>query len=172
MNIDKDAAKSTGNTFMEFNIGHVENLNPAATTVVNNYYGTRGKPETDIPINKEAIRTDILNYVSCTLQFVKYAWKDKYMVLWKDILNIPAVDAIIYNKGRQERTTFNRKEVAHIICYLGKHSDGGIGIFDNYVATKIAACFNDGAEDAVRPELGYNPSQEIRNAIDALMKAQ
>ena len=83
MNIDKDAAKGSGNTFMEFNIGHVENLNPAATTVVN--------------------------------------------------------------------------------------ANGGIGIFEKYVATQIAASFKDGKESTVRPELGFRPSKEIQSAIDTLM---
>ena len=170
MNIDKDAAKGTGNTFMEFNIGHVENLNPAATTVVNNYYGTRVKSQSEATVNKESVRQEILNYVENTLQFVNPKWRDKYMDLWADILNLPEVDAVVYDKGMQEGTRFNRKEVAHIICYLGKHSDGGIGIFTKYVATHIAASFKDGKESTVRPELGFRPSPEIRDAIDTLMK--
>ena len=169
MNIDKEAAKGSGNTFMEFNIGHVENLNPAATTVVNNYYGTRVKPQTENVINKEAIREEILQYVENTLRFVNHTWKDKYMALWADILQLPEVDAVIYDKGMQEGTRFNRREVAHIICYLGKHANGGIGIFDKYVATQIAACFKDGKESTVRPELGFRPSKEIQSAIDTLI---
>lgn len=170
MNIDKDAAQGSGNTFMEFNIGHVENLNPAAKTVVNNYYGTRVKPQAGTTVNKESVREEILNYVENTLQFVNPKWRGKYMELWTDMLNLPEVDAVVYDKGMQEGTRFNRKEVAHIICYLGKHSDGGTGIFTKYVATHIAASFKDGKEGTVRPELGFRPSQEIRDAIDTLMK--
>ena len=170
MNIDKDAAKGSGNTFMEFNIGHVENLNPAATTVVNNYYGTRVKPQAETVVNKESVRQEILNYVENTLQFVNLKWRDRYMGLWADILSLPEVDAVVYDKGMQEGTRFNRKEVAHIICYLGKHADGGIGIFTKYVATHIAASFKDGKQSTIRPELGFRPSQEIQTAIDTLMK--
>ncbi len=172
MNIDKDAALGTGNTFQEFNIGHVENLNPAATTVVNNYYGSRAKPQpaSQGPANKESVREEILQYVGNTLQFVNTKWKDKYMDLWADILNIPEVDAIIFDPGQQAGTRFNRLELCHIICYLGKHSDGGIGIFKKYVATKIAASFNDGKESTTRPQLGFRPSQEIQDAINQLMK--
>ena len=170
MNIDKDTTLGTGNTFMEFNIGHVENLNPAAKTVVNNYYGTRVKPQTDNVVNREALREEILQYVENTLRFVHHAWKDKYMALWADILLLPEVDAVIFDKGMQEGTRFNRKEVAHIICYLGKYAAGGIGIFEHYVATHIAASFKDGKESTVRPELGFRPSKEIQTAIDKLIK--
>jgi len=170
MNIDKDANLGAGSTLMEFHIGHVENLNPNATSVVNHYYGTRMKPQSDITVNKESVRQEILKYVENTLQFVKPKWRDKYMDLWGDIFLLPEVDLVIYDRGQQEGTRFNRKEVAHIICYLGKHTAGGDGIFENYVATHIANSFKDGKESAVRPELGFRPSKEIQNAIDQLVK--
>ena len=91
------------------------------------------------------------------------------MALWADILQLTEVDAVIFDKGMQEGTRFNRREVAHIICYLGKHANGGIGIFDKYVATQIAASFKDGKESTVRPELGFRPSKEIQSAIDTLI---
>jgi hypothetical protein len=171
MNIDKDTDLGKGATLMEFNIGHVENLNPNLTSVVNhyNYYGTRAKSQPETEVNKEALRQDILQYVGNTLRFVNRAWKDKYMALWADILLLPAVDAIIFDRGLQEGTRFNRKEVAHIICYLGKYADGGYGIFERYVAKHIALCFKDGKETAIRPELGFRPSKEIQHAIDKLM---
>lgn len=172
MNIDKDAKLGSGNTFQEFNIGHVENLNPAATTVINNYYGTKVKPQGDNqgPANKESVREEILRYVENTLQYVAFSWRDKYMELWADILDLPEVDAVIYDRGQQEGTRFNRKEVCHILCYLGKHADGGMGIFQKYVASHIAASLNDGKESTTRPELGFRPSHEIQAAIDKLMK--
>ena len=171
MNIDKDAALGSGNTFQEFNIGHVENLNPSATTVINNYYGLRGKPHTDHkePGNKESVREEILQYVENTLQYVAHPWKDKYMALWADILDLPEVSDVIYDKGRQEGTRFNRKEVCHILCYLGKYANGGIGIFQKYVASYIAASLHDDKQSAIRPELGFRPSHEIQDAIDKLM---
>ena len=169
MNIDKDAVLGTGNTLMEFNIGHVENLNPNLTSVVNNYYGTRAKPQTETSVNKETLNQEIFLYVENTLPFVNQAWKGKYMKLWADILLLPEVDAIIFDRGKQEGTCFNRKEVAHIICYLGKYADGGCGIFEQYVAKQIASCFHDGKEASIRPELGFRPSKEIQHAIDKLM---
>ncbi len=169
---EKDGTLGTGNIIQTFNIHHVEQLNPTAKTVVNNYYGMRMKPQTDGqgPANKEAVREEILRYVENTLQYAAPKWKDRYMALWADILDLTEVDAVVYDKGMQTGTRFNRKEVAHILCYLGKHADGGTGIFRNYVASHIAACFHDGRESTVRPELGFRPSREIQDAIDRLMQ--
>ena len=173
MNIDKDAASGGGNIFnQEFHIGHVENLNPAATTVINNYYGTRSKPRGDSPesADRESVRKEILQYVENTLQYVDHPWKDKYMALWADILDLPEVSDVVYDKGRQEGTRFNRREVCHILCYLGKHANGGLGIFQKYVASSIAASLRDDKQSVIRPELGFRPSKEIQHAIDKLMK--
>ena len=41
---EKDGTPGTGSTYQVFNIHHVEQLNPTAKTVINNYYGT-GKAE-------------------------------------------------------------------------------------------------------------------------------
>ena len=175
MKFDKDCNPGSGNTFQEINIGHVENYNPAATTVVNNnyYYGTREKPEAEeTPVEKSVIRQEILDYVVKTREFVLIKWKDKYMDLWNDILDIPEVAAIIYHRGRQSQTTFNRKEVCHIICYLGQHAVDGMGIFEKYNATHIARSFKDGCEKSTRPELGYKTTLAIRKAIDELLKTK
>jgi hypothetical protein len=123
--------------------------------------------------DKVAKREDILKYVGKTLPLVLYRWKDKYMDLWRDILDIPAVDALIYKKGRQQKTSFNRKEVLHIICYLGKHANGGIGIFeDSYVATNVALLLADGCEKTTRPELGFNTKKTIQAEIEKLMNSK
>lgn len=173
MNIDKDAVPGGGNIFnQEFHIGHVENLNPAATTVINNYYGTRSRSRDDSPesADRESVRKEILQYVENTLQYVDHPWKDKYMALWADILDLPEVSDVVYDKGRQEGTRFNRREVCHILCYLGKHANGGLGIFQKYVASSIAASLRDDKQSVIRPELGFRPSKEIQHAIDKLMK--
>lgn len=174
MDIKIEGNPGTGNTFQEVNIGHVENYNPAATTVVNNYYGSADvEPQmVSKSVGVSVTRDAILDYVSKTIGFVLFQWKGRYMDLWADILELPEVKSIIYDKGRQVGTTFNRKEVAHIICYLGKHALDGCGIFEKYNATHIAASFHDGAEKSVRPELGFKPSKSIQDAINKLLQDQ
>lgn len=168
----------TGNTFV--NIGTVQNYVPNATTVVNyNNYSTKDGSFTksenpneqtddnlpDIPTRRE----ELLRYVQKTLQFVIFKWKAKYMELWNDILDIDEVKSVIYEPGRQVGPIFNRKEMCHIICYLGRYAEGG-GIFEKYNATHIANSFADGGEKTTRPELGARPVKGIQVAIDGLMK--
>ena len=172
MDSNKDAASGSGNIFkQEFHIGHVENLIPSATSVVNYYYGTRGRPRDDSPepANRESVRKEILQYVENTFPYVHYSWKNKYMALWADILDLPEVSDVVYDKGRQEGTRFNWKEVCHILCYLGKYANGGLGIFQKYVATYIAASLDEGKANTIRSELSFRPSKEIQHAIDKLM---
>lgn len=187
MELKIEGNPGTGNHYTEVRIENIENNFPNVkevkiikgtdgqkTTVMSDGSST---PEGNNPSSgdkdKEAKREDILKYVGKTLPLVLYQWKDKYMDLWRDILDIPAVDAIIYKKGRQQKTSFNRKEVLHIICYLGKHANGGIGIFeDKYVATDVAQILADGCEKTTRPELGFNTKKSIQVAIGELMKSK
>lgn len=187
MELKIEGNPGTGNHYTEVRIENIENNFPNVKEV-KIFKGTDGQkttvmsdgsstPEGNNPSSgdkdKEAKREDILKYVGKTLPLVLYQWKDKYMDLWRDILDIPAVDAIIYKKGRQQKTSFNRKEVLHIICYLGKHANGGIGIFeDKYVATDVAQILADGCEKTTRPELGFNTKKSIQVAIGELMKSK
>jgi len=119
---------------------------------------------------KEAKREAILKYVGHTLSLVMESWQDFYMPLWEDILELPEVAAMIYDKGHQQHTTFNRREVLHIICFLGKHAAGGKGIFeDDYNASRISLMLKDGREKSTRPELGFNTTKPIQAAITKLM---
>lgn len=180
MDIKIEGNPGTGNTFVENKYEHVENNFPAVkqVTIVQHADGQRrqelttaGQPA-PADDGKAGTRADILKYVEHTLPFVLYQWKDQYMTLWSDILDLPEVDRIIYQRGRQQKTSFNRKEVVHIICYLGKHAVDGDGIFEDYNATHIAAAFGDGAEQSTRPELGFAPPVAIRKAIDRLLEAK
>lgn len=177
MEIKIEGDPGTGNNYTEINVRQVVNKPHIEKQIIVNCnpHGGKNKVSGHQPASsddKEVLRQEILTYVGKTLPFVLYQWKDKYKELWTDILALPEVDAVIYEKGRQERTAFNRKEVCHIICYIGKHAVDGMGIFEKYNASHIALCFNDDAEKSTRPELGYKPSLAIRNAIDDLFKAK
>ena len=174
MDIKIEGNPGTGNTFQEIKIGKVENYNPAATMVINHYYDSHVKPqdESKASVNKEYVRQEILQYVEKTRQYVAFAWQNQYMALWVDILELPEVQAVVYTPGQKSDKCFNHKEVAHILCYLGKYANGGIGIFRTFVASHIAACFGDGKANTIRPELGFRPSKEIQHAIDNLLKSK
>ena len=194
MEIDVKGNPGKGNHYTEIKVGSIEanfpnvrevtiikeangkkviTTNDSEILTSSNKLNPAHASETGDSINKDARRQVILRYVENTLPFVLYEWKAKYMDLWKDILNIPEVDAIIYKRGHQTKTSFNRREVLHIICFLGKHANGGIGIFEQrYVAKHVALQLKDGCETSTRPELGYNTTKAIQKAIDKLMKSK
>jgi hypothetical protein len=101
MEIKIEGTPGTGNTYQEINIQHVDNFNPNATTVINNYgmrdgnedgenmkkdgmrtslRNTMKEPEENVDITP--IREEILNYVSRLRPNLMDEWKDRYMKIW------------------------------------------------------------------------------------------
>lgn len=184
MQIKIEGNPGTGNSFTEVNIQHVENYNPNATTVTNNYYGTckhqdEGKklkdktqdcvqstlldsmkePEENIDITP--IRTEILNYVSRVRPLLADEWKNRYMKMWEDILGLNVVENVVYQSGKQQGTNFNRNLVANIIHYLN-----GKGIYRDYNATQFAERLEGDKDHSVRGALGNNPAPEIVSRLN------
>lgn len=165
----------TGNHYteikQEIHIGSVGVYNNA-TTIHNTYAdGKLVRLEKDNPIaDMESVRKEILDYVGKTLCLVEEKWKPIYMDLWNDILDLKEVSADIYDRGRQQNTTFNRKLVANIIYYLGNFRNNGSGMFGSYNATTVVSQLEGTKKCSARMELGIWPSREIRDAIDPLLK--
>jgi hypothetical protein len=143
-----------------------------ATTINNTYAdGKLVRTELDSPTNEtESVRKEILDYVSKTLGLVEEKWKPIYMDLWNDILDLKEVSAEVYDRGRQQNTTFNRKLVANIIYYLGNFRNNGSGMYGSYNASTVVSLLEGATNCNVRVELGLQPSRAIRNAIDPLLK--
>lgn len=168
MEIKIEGDPGTGNTYnevkQEFHIGHVENLNPNATTV-NNYYGTRAKGDTPAaaptpPPPSEAARAEILAYVDRLRCDLRDEWKSKYRHLWEDILDITVVKSHIYNPGKQQGTNFNRNLLANIIHHLGTRQ-----VFRDYNASRLASHLEGTPEHSIRSALGSEPPQEITSRL-------
>lgn len=164
--------KDTPRIVQNFNIGSVGQLNPMATTVVNNYYGDNQRDKAGkAPANKEVVRPQIIEYVGKTLLLVSDEWRNKYMDLWNDILKIDEVDAEVYEKGKQVGTTFNRNLVANIIHFLGNWQGKKKGVFKKWEAKEIAVHLEGTWECSTRTQLGIAPSTAIQNAILKLFKS-
>ena len=155
-----------GNSYTEVHIENVQNYNPNATTVINNY-GTQVKPQAAskpgvAETNKEDVRSEIVRYVAKTLNLVSEEWRKKYMPLWEDILKLKAVDVEVYNPGGQQGTLFNRVLVAGIIRILKDH-----GVYvANCTNTALAIALENDYDHHVRQEIGKYPSDEIRTAVE------
>lgn len=172
MELKIEGNPGTGNTFQEIRIGTVQNFNPNATSVVNNNFGDYHKVKED-PFGTAAIasiRKEILDYVGRTRNLVEDRWRDGYMDLWEDILDLDVVAAEVYDRGRQKGTVFNRKLVANIICCLGNFRSKDVGLFGAYSPTPIVKELEGNIACSTRTELGSQPEPKIRNAIRQLLK--
>lgn len=169
MKIEIEGNPGTGNTFSETHIEHVENYNPNAQTVINNYYGTRARKENDRPkagkeTDYDLIRQEILDYVSRLKRYLDNDWKQGYDKLWNDILDVPEVAEKIYDPGKQQGTNFNRNLVANIICCLSTH-----GAFKDYNAAQFTEALEGDKDHSVRHALGFGPGKAISDKIQELL---
>lgn len=182
MKIEIDGNPGTGNTFTEIHIGQVQNYNPAATTVVNNYYGdgntSEGTSQSEEPatpvrsakpsqsdIDTRPIHDEILRYVSKVRPMLSDEYKAGFQDLWTDILAIPEVDAEVYIPGKQQGTNFNRNLVANILHQLGDH-----GFFGQYNAAAMARHLEGDSDHSVRNALGTSPARVIYNKVEKLLE--
>ena len=97
--------------------------------------------------------------------YVSKEWQDKYEGLWKQILELPAVAEKIYDKGRQQGTTFNRNLVANILHLMVEKKV--LALTAN--ATKMAEVLEGDANASVRAKLGEMPEKKIMDAVGELI---
>lgn len=118
--------------------------------------------------NENTVNDVIMEYVGRLKEKVPERWKDGYEQLWRQIIADPSVAAVIYNKGKQQNTTFNRKLVANIIHYLAQK-----GVYDCDSATVFAKALEGNKDHSVRAELGNNPEdKKINKALEAILVAK
>ena len=152
MEINIKGDPGQGNTFQDIHINHVDNFNPNATTVVNNYYGDKQKsvPAAEKVLQdaeREKRKADILQYVAKLSQYVSKDWKNRYETLWKNILALPEVEAEVYEPGKQKGTTFNRN-----------------------LATRLTIALEGDKEHSVRNQLREYPQNDgIKEKINDLL---
>lgn len=161
MDIKIEGNPGTGNTFQEIHINHVDTFAPSATTVINNHYGDR-KPEraaTDSN-TKNADRVqrqaEIMQYVNNLKPYVAPDWKNRYEALWRLILGLPEVSAVVYEPGKQRDTTFNRDLVANIIYIMCN-----AGIIAETNATTLTLALEGDKAHSVRAQLRKVPQDSI-----------
>ena len=116
--------------------------------------------------NPQPDKKSIIDYVmKLHPVYVSKEWQDKYEWLWKAILELPVVAEKIYDKGRQQNTTFNRNLVGNILHLLADKKV--LAITAN--ATKMAEVLEGDANASVRAKLGEMPSRAIEQAVESLI---
>ena len=171
MDIKIEGNPGTGNTFQEINItGPIQNYVPAATQVINNYYGTDKKEsDTEFVTDKETIRRKLLSDMDKLTDMVRNAKQAVWMNLWDDILEMPEVKHEVYNRGHNHDTIYNRKLVAAIVHFVGSSEKDCLQWFSKYNATQITRTLEYKEGASIRGELGRNPSFEIQDALKKLI---
>ena len=168
-------AMDSGRPLTIFHIGEVHQLNPNATQVVNHYYGDQFVPKdqarTPQPEPENATRNpqlstkSILEYVMRLHPLhVREEWREKYKQLWEAILELPAVAEKIYDKGKQQNTTFNRNLVGNILHLMAERKVLATGN-----ATKLAIALEGTSDTSVRAKLGEMPSRPVKVAVEKLL---
>ena len=118
--------------------------------------------ENGVPdIDTMPLRSEILSYVSSVRSHLASSWKNNYMKMWDDILNLPAVSAQIYKPGKQQGTNFNRNLVGNILHYLSSK-----GPFPNYNAAQMAFSLEGDKDHPVRAALGKDPDRNVVADLD------
>ena len=98
---------------------------------------------------------------------VRQEWQENYQALWESILELPAVACKVYDKGRQQGTTFNRNLVANILHLLAERRVLTI----NANPTEMAKLLEGDANASVRAKLGEMPEKVIGLAVTELVDA-
>ena len=165
------AAMESGRPLTIFNIKEVHQLNPNATHITNNYYGDKFMPkdnfrhENSDPENATRNPQLIIDYVMrLHPSHVRQEWQEKYQALWESILELPPVACKVYDKGRQQGTTFNRNLVANILHLLAERR-----VLATTNATKLAEALEGTSETSVRAKLGEMPVKDIKDTVVKLL---
>lgn len=105
----------------------------------------------------------IIDYVNRLLPLVKDEYQKSYDDLWNGILEIKEVKLLVYDKGKQQDTSFNRNLVAQIV-----HQISDIIYLPTANATQMAECLEPGkgVDHSVRQKLGETPDKVIKKSIE------
>ena len=97
---------------------------------------------------------------------VRVEWHDKYLPLWERILELPSVASKVYNKGKQQGTTFNRSLVSNILHLLAERR-----VLTTTNATRLAEVLEGSANASIRGSLGEMPGKVICKEVEEVLNA-
>lgn len=115
------------------------------------------------PASKDAV----MDYVKRLMPVVREEYQSVYVDMWLGILDLKEVKLQIYNKGKQQGTTFNRDFVAQIIHQLGQRiymPDANSVVMAEHLEPE------KGKDHPVRQKLGELPEKVVMKAIEKLIK--
>lgn len=123
-------------------------------------------PKKNIEPESNATKKDILQYVMRLEPLVKEEYRDTYKGIWGDILELNEVKMCIYDKGKQQDTTFNRNLLAQII-----HQVSNTIYLPNTKPVQMVEYLEPekGKDHPVRQKLGESPEKGIKKAVEQFL---
>lgn len=103
---------------------------------------------------RKGMKQTIIEYVNSLLPVVNMNYCDCYSKIWSEILAQDSVNSIVYDRGRQKGTIFNRNLVARIINML-RTGDVIKKVSDTELATLLEP--QKGKNHPVRVQLAFKP---------------
>ncbi len=132
-----------------------------------NYFNETKDKENEVHHN--GLRQSVIEYVNRLMPVVAVEYREKYSKIWMDILEEEAVRGVIYNRGKQQGTVFNRNLVAQISRMMAL--DGIIVKDTNDVMMAELLEPEKGKHHPVRNQLGLVPDDErVKKAVEAIFK--
>lgn len=114
-------------------------------------------------------RDAIIDYVNRLMPVVAIDYREEYSKIWQDILEEEVVSSVVYDRGRQKGTVFNRNLVAQISRMM--LLDGIIVKETNDVRMAELLEPEKGKDHPVRNQLGMIPDdRRIKKAVEEVFK--
>ena len=114
-------------------------------------------------------RDAIIDYVNRLMPVVAIDYREEYSKIWQDILEEEVVSRVVYDRGRQKGTVFNRNLVAQISRMMVL--DGIIVRETNDVRMAELLEPEKGKDHPVRNQLGLTPDDiRIKKAVEEVFK--
>lgn len=117
----------------------------------------------EVPKDK---KTSIMEYVDRLKPVVKEAALPIYDEVWLEILELDEVRCVVYNRGRQQGTIFNRDFVATIVHVMSQNEI--ISGNDSELAVLLEP--ERGVKHPVRGQLGLPPDKKVKKAVEGVLE--
>lgn len=122
--------------------------------------------ECDKPQTNQHLKQMIMEYVGRLKPMVRKQYQQTYDQMWTDILDLKEVKLQVYNRGKQQDTSFNRNLVAQIMHMMGNvvYTSDNTVLMANYLEP------SKGKDHPVRQKLGEVPEKPIKKVVDEYIK--
>ena len=180
--------KEDDNAKVVINIGTAYNVNPQASVVNNTFnIGTgeeggrviaealgirtgRGfkRKEQEGVRDLVAVKETVMRYVNqeSVRKLLKDEVKQGYERMWRDILDLPEVEAELCHIGKQQKTDFNRFLIGSIFAYLRHREIYKVVYRDGINRAALIEALEGDKDHTIKHAFQEDPPKAVREAID------